>query len=53
MTLILRLIFNALGLLLIANYLPGIHVTGFYPALIAALVLGVLNLIVRPILFIL
>ena len=53
MTIILRLLFNALGLILIAEYVPGIHVEGLYPALIAALVLGVLNVIIKPILLIL
>ena len=53
MTLILRLLFNALGLFLIAELIDGIVVTGFYPALIAAVVLGLLNLIIRPILLIL
>lgn len=53
MTLILRLLFNALGLILISNFISGITVEGFYPALIAALVLGLLNLIIRPILLIL
>lgn len=53
MTIILRLLFNALGLILIAEFVPGITVDGFYPALVAALVLGVLNIIIRPILLIL
>lgn len=53
MTIILRLLFNALGLILIAEYVPGITVDGFYPALIAAVVLGLLNIIIRPILLIL
>lgn len=53
MTIILRLLFNALGLILISHFISGITVTGFYPALVAALVLGVLNLIIRPILLIL
>jgi len=53
MTIIFRLLFNALGLILIAKFLPGISVTGFYPALIAAVVLGLLNIIIRPILLIL
>lgn len=53
MTWILRLLFNALGLIIIANFVDGISVTGFYPALITVLVLSILNLIVRPILFIL
>ena len=53
MTIILRLLFNALGLILIAEFISGITVTGFYPALIAAIVLGLLNVIIRPILLIL
>ncbi|MCB9816277.1 phage holin family protein [Candidatus Nomurabacteria bacterium] len=53
MTLILRLLFNALGLLLIARYVDGITVNGVYPAIIAAVVLGLLNLIIRPVLLIL
>ncbi len=53
MQLILRILFSALGLLLIAEFVPGITVTGLYPAIIAALILGILNAIVRPILFIL
>ena len=53
MLLIYRLLFNALGLLIIAEFIEGIQIDGFYSALIAALVLGVLNTIVRPILFIL
>ena len=53
MTLLLRLLFNALGLILIAELVSGIDVEGLYPAVIAALVLGILNAIVRPILLIL
>ncbi len=51
--LITRLLLTTLTLLVIAAYIPGISVTGFYPALIAAVVLGVLNTLVKPILFIL
>jgi len=53
MLLIYRLLFNTLGLLVIAEFINGIQLDGFYAALIAALVLGILNTIVRPILFIL
>jgi putative membrane protein len=53
MTIILRILFNALGLLLIAKYVPGITVDSFYTAVIAALILGVLNVILKPILTIL
>lgn len=48
MKLILRWIINALVLLGIAYYLPGVGVNGFYAALIAALVLGLVNAIIRP-----
>lgn len=53
MNLIYRLLLNALGLLLISEFVTGIEIDGFYAALIAAIVLGVLNTIVRPVLFIL
>lgn len=53
LTLFLRLIWNSLGLILLAELVPGIEVNGFYIALISALVLGFLNTIVRPILLIL
>jgi putative membrane protein len=53
MKLITRLLLTALVLLLVAEYVPGITVDGFYAALIAAIVLGLLNVFVKPVLFIL
>lgn len=53
MKLITRLLLTAFVLLIVAEYITGITVEGFYPALIAAIVLGLLNGIVRPILLIL
>jgi putative membrane protein len=53
MTLILRLLFNALGLILIAELVEGITVVGLYPAIIAALILGILNIVIKPILLVL
>lgn len=53
MKLITRLLLTSLVLLLVAYYIPGIHVDGFYAAFIAAVVLGLLNLFVKPVLFIL
>jgi putative membrane protein len=47
------LLVNALALLFCAYVLPGVSVTGFGGALIAALVLGVVNAILRPVLFVL
>lgn len=53
MKLILRWIINAGVLLLLANYLPGISVSGWYAALIAALVLGLVNAVIKPLLVLL
>jgi putative membrane protein len=49
---LIRLIVNALALLLVAYLIPGVHVTGFTGALLAAFVLGIVNAILRPILII-
>lgn len=51
--LLLRWILNALALLLVAYVVPGFGVETIYTALIAALVLGLVNALVRPLLFIL
>jgi putative membrane protein len=53
MTIILRWVINALALLAAAVIIPGFHVESFYAALIAALVLGLINALVRPIILIL
>jgi putative membrane protein len=50
---LIRVVVNAVALLVVAYFLPGVSVTGFTGALIAALVLGVVNAILRPILVIL
>ena len=44
---------NALALLAVAYLLPGINVDGFTSALIAALVLGLINTLIRPLLILL
>ena len=51
--LLFRWIINGLALLLVANVVPGFHVASLYSALIAALVLGLVNALVRPLFFIL
>ncbi|NLZ96737.1 MAG: phage holin family protein [Candidatus Magasanikbacteria bacterium] len=50
MKLLLRWVINAGTLLLLASYLPGISVSGWYTALITALLLGLLNALLKPIL---
>jgi putative membrane protein len=44
---------NALALIAVASFVPGIHVDGFTAAFIAAFVLGLVNTLVRPIFLVL
>jgi putative membrane protein len=44
---------NALALLAVAYFVPDIHVADFLTALIAALVIGLVNMLIKPILVIL
>jgi putative membrane protein len=53
MKFIARFLLSVLGLLIIAEYIPGISLDGLYPAVVSVLILGLLNAVVRPILFIL
>jgi putative membrane protein len=48
--LLVHLIVSALLLLLVSQFVTGIQINGFGSALLAALVLGVVNFLVRPIL---
>ena len=50
---LLRVVVNALAIILAASILPGIQVDGLVPALAAALLLGLVNSFVRPVLLIL
>lgn len=43
MRLLLHWILSALALLVVAHFVPGFHVAGLVPALIAAVVIGLLN----------
>jgi putative membrane protein len=53
LTLLARWILNAAALLLVAYLYPGVTVESFLAAAIAALVLGLVNALVRPILVLL
>src|SRR5688572_32889904 len=48
--LIIRLLLSALGVMLVAYLVPGIAVASFWIALIAAIIIGVVNALVRPLL---
>ena len=53
MNLLIRLLVTAIVAYLLTLILPGVHFTGFGGAIIFAIVLGILNLIVKPVLHIL
>ncbi len=53
MSILLRWLLNALALMLVAYLYSGVQVAGLFPALIAALVLGLVNALIRPILIVL
>lgn len=52
MNLIIKLLLNAVAVFILAHLLSGVNVDGYVGALIVALVLSVLNLLVKPILVI-
>jgi putative membrane protein len=52
MNLLIKILITGL-VLLIANFMPGVRVAGFTTALIVAIVLGLLNIFIKPILVLL
>ncbi|MBT8375776.1 MAG: phage holin family protein [Bacteroidia bacterium] len=48
MKLIIRLLLNAIAVIILANVLSGVVVDGYVTAIIVALVLSILNLLVKP-----
>ena len=53
MKFILRLLLTALAVILLANILPSVEVDNYWIAILVALVLSLLNLLVKPLLVIL
>ena len=52
-SLLLRWLLSTLALLAVAYLYPGVHVDSFFAALVAALVLGLVNALIRPVLVVL
>ncbi|HEV3157581.1 MAG TPA: phage holin family protein [Candidatus Baltobacteraceae bacterium] len=50
---VIKVLINAVALIAVAYLIPGVHVAGIGAALIAAVVLGVVNAILRPLLVLL
>lgn len=53
MGLVINWLASALIILIAAYILPGVHVENFWTALVVAVVLGVLNMLVKPLLVVL
>ncbi|MDP5229543.1 MAG: phage holin family protein [Cellulophaga sp.] len=53
MKLILRILLSAISVVILAKVLPNVSVDSYYTAIIVAIVLGLLNFIVKPVLTIL
>ena len=53
MNLIIRILVTALLVVLLANILPGVSVANYTSAILVAIVLGLLNIFIKPILVIL
>jgi putative membrane protein len=53
MRFLVRLVVNAAAVFLAANLVPGIAVSGFGAALIAGVILGFVNAVIKPILIVL
>ncbi len=53
MGLLIKILINGLAVFITANFLPGVKVDGFISAVIVAIVLAIVNFIVKPILHLL
>ena len=53
MRFIIRLLMTAIVVFLLANFLPGVALAGYGTAIIVAIVLAILNLLVKPVLVLL
>ncbi len=53
MKILLHWLISAVGVMIAAYILPGVHVADFWTALVVAVVLGIVNAILKPILVIL
>lgn len=52
MGLLVRILVTAVLVMIIAHFMPGVHVSGFVTSLIVAVVLGLLNIFIKPIIVI-
>ena len=53
MSILLAILINTIAVFVTGYILPGIHISSFWTAVVVAIVLGLVNAILRPIIFIL
>lgn len=53
MRFLLRLVVNAVAVFLAATFVPGIHVSSAGVAIVAGIILGFVNAVIKPVLFVL
>lgn len=53
MHILFSILINTLAVLLTGYILPGIHIANFWTAIVVAIVLGIVNAVLRPLIFIL
>ena len=53
MSFLLQWLVSGLAIIIAAYLLPGVRVTGFFAALVTALILGLINAFIRPVLILL
>ena len=53
MQILIHWLLSALAIMVAAYLLPGVHLAGFFPALVAAVVIGLVNTFIKPVLIIL
>lgn len=53
MSFLLQWLVSGLAIIITAYLLPGVRVTGFFAALVTALILGLINAFIRPVLILL
>ncbi|MCX6796945.1 MAG: phage holin family protein [Candidatus Doudnabacteria bacterium] len=53
MQILIQWLLSALAIMVAAYLLPGVKIDGFFPAMVAAVVIGLINAFIKPILIIL
>lgn len=53
MNLLISLLINALAIFITASILPGVHLANFWTAIVVTIIMGIINVLVKPIVLLL